>query len=122
MPPCYICLPVHIFYNQTKEMKHFCCQLLLLGITASLALAQHKTKNLVIVTLDGMRWQEVFGGADSALLKNKNYTNIILPSNMINDNNVMLDDLTIEDLKKELNTEVRICDVDGEALLNIIVK
>jgi len=55
-------------------------------------------------------------------LKNKNYTNIILPSNMINDNNVMLDDLTIEDLKKELNTEVRICDVDGEALLNIIVK
>ena len=55
-------------------MKHFYCQLLLLGITASLALAQHKTKNLVIVTLDGMRWQEVFGGADSALLKNKNYT------------------------------------------------
>ena len=55
-------------------------------------------------------------------LKGKNYKNIILPSNMINDNNVMLDDLTIEDLKKELNTEVRICDVDGEALLNLIVK
>lgn len=55
-------------------------------------------------------------------LKGKNYTNIILPSNMINDNNVMLDDLTMEDLMKELNTEVRICDVDGEALLNLIVK
>lgn len=55
-------------------------------------------------------------------LKGKNYTNIILPSNMINDNNVMLDDFSIEDLKKELNTEVRICEVDGEALLNLIVK
>ncbi len=38
------------------------------------ALAQSKTENLVIVTLDGLRWQEVFGGADEALLKNKNYT------------------------------------------------
>ena len=36
--------------------------------------AQQKTENVVIVTLDGMRWQEVFGGADSALLKNKNFT------------------------------------------------
>ena len=39
------------------------------GITA-----QQKTENIVIVTLDGMRWQEVFGGADSAILKNKKYT------------------------------------------------
>ncbi len=36
--------------------------------------AQVKTENVIIVTLDGMRWQEVFGGADSALLKNKKYT------------------------------------------------
>ena len=36
--------------------------------------AQQKTTNVVIVTLDGMRWQEVFGGADSALMNNKNYT------------------------------------------------
>ncbi|CAN5543849.1 hypothetical protein BH10BAC3_BH10BAC3_12970 [soil metagenome] len=35
---------------------------------------QQKTENLVIVTLDGMRWQEVFGGIDSALMNNKNYT------------------------------------------------
>ena len=38
------------------------------------ATAQQKTENLIIVTLDGMRWQEVFGGADSAILKNKKYT------------------------------------------------
>lgn len=55
-------------------------------------------------------------------LKDKNYKNIILPRNMINDNNVMLDDLTIQDLEKELNTEVTVCDVDGETLLNLITK
>lgn len=33
-----------------------------------------KTENLIIVTLDGMRWQEVFGGADDSLLKNKEFT------------------------------------------------
>lgn len=53
-------------------------------------------------------------------LKDTNYKNIILPRNMFNDNNVMLDDLTIEDLEKELKTEVTVCDVDGEALLNLI--
>lgn len=36
--------------------------------------SQHKTENIVLVTLDGMRWQEVFGGADAALLTNKEYT------------------------------------------------
>jgi Type I phosphodiesterase / nucleotide pyrophosphatase len=33
-----------------------------------------KTENIIIVTLDGMRWQEVFGGIDSALVVNKNFT------------------------------------------------
>jgi hypothetical protein len=33
-----------------------------------------KTKNLIIVTLDGLRWQEIFQGADSAILYNKEYT------------------------------------------------
>jgi hypothetical protein len=36
--------------------------------------AQTKTENLVIVTLDGMRWQEVFGGIDSSIAKNKSFT------------------------------------------------
>src|SRR5258708_2188069 len=47
--------------------------LLFLG-TAKQGFTQAKTENVVVVTLDGMRWQEVFGGADSALLKNKNFT------------------------------------------------
>ncbi len=31
-------------------------------------------QNLVIITLDGMRWQEVFGGIDTALVNNKAFT------------------------------------------------
>ena len=55
-------------------------------------------------------------------LKGKNYKNLILPRNMINDNLVMLDDMVIEDLEKELNTMVEVCDVDGDTLLSLIVK
>ena len=33
-----------------------------------------KTENLVVVVLDGMRWQEVFAGADSALINNPKFT------------------------------------------------
>jgi Type I phosphodiesterase / nucleotide pyrophosphatase len=47
---------------------------ILLLCANSLVFAQNKTENIVVVTLDGMRWQEVFGGADTALLKNKKYT------------------------------------------------
>ncbi|TKK65127.1 phosphoglyceromutase [Ilyomonas limi] len=36
--------------------------------------AQHKTKNVILLSMDGYRWKELFGGADSALLFNKKYT------------------------------------------------
>jgi hypothetical protein len=35
--------------------------------------AQTKTENIIIVTLDGFRWQEVFGGADSILTNDSIY-------------------------------------------------
>ena len=51
----------------------FC--LLMTCVVINMAHAQtHKTENIVIVTLDGMRWQEVFGGADSVLINNAAYT------------------------------------------------
>jgi len=34
----------------------------------------HKTENVIIFTLDGMRWQEVFGGIDSSIVVNKKFT------------------------------------------------
>ena len=38
------------------------------------AAAQKKVENVVIVTLDGMRWQEIFKGVDSVLIVNKKFT------------------------------------------------
>lgn len=48
--------------------------ILLLASLSIQASAQHKTKNVVLVTLDGFRWQEVFRGADSGLINNKTYS------------------------------------------------
>jgi len=53
--------------------RHFLITALALVITANI-FAQQKTENLVIVTLDGMRWQEVFSGADTTILKIKKFT------------------------------------------------
>ncbi|MDE3144988.1 MAG: alkaline phosphatase family protein [Bacteroidota bacterium] len=42
------------------------------------AYTQNKTENIIIVTLDGMRWQEVFGGVDKTLMNNKRYNQNIV--------------------------------------------
>ena len=54
-------------------MKFLCVAITILLVQVT-APAQTKTENLVVITLDGMRWQEVFGGVDEALLLNKKYT------------------------------------------------
>lgn len=40
---------------------------------STLGFGQKKAKNVVLISLDGYRWQEVFNGADSLLLFNKKY-------------------------------------------------
>ncbi|WP_338877071.1 alkaline phosphatase family protein [Spirosoma sp. SC4-14] len=52
-------------------MKYFYTWLLL--AVGLLAQAQ-KTENVFLIMTDGLRWQEVFGGADSVLLKDKAFT------------------------------------------------
>ncbi|MEI9912067.1 MAG: alkaline phosphatase family protein [Bacteroidota bacterium] len=47
-----------------------CCFVVIHGLIAE---AQQKTENLVIITLDGMRWQEVFKGVDEALMNDSTY-------------------------------------------------
>ena len=42
-------------------------------VFALVAQGQRKTENLVIVTLDGMRWHEVFKGVDEALMNDSTY-------------------------------------------------
>jgi hypothetical protein len=50
-------------------MVRFFLLIILLGPSVSiLAQSKGKTENLVIVTMDGMRWQEVFGGVDEVLV------------------------------------------------------
>ncbi len=53
--------------------KHF-----LLFVFASLSLfaqaqSTAKVENFILITLDGMRWQEVFGGVDTALVNDKRF-------------------------------------------------
>jgi hypothetical protein len=48
--------------------------LFLLIISANIGLGQKQSEKVIVITLDGMRWQEVFGGIDSALLAEKKYT------------------------------------------------
>jgi len=44
--------------------------MMILGLSGSAQVpAAHKTQNVIVVMMDGMRWQEVFHGADPALLK-----------------------------------------------------
>ncbi|MCZ2340539.1 MAG: LTA synthase family protein [Bacteroidales bacterium] len=43
----------------------------LLGTTASAADPARKTENVIVVTLDGFRWQELFGGADESFMDSR---------------------------------------------------
>jgi hypothetical protein len=53
-------------------MKKICSLLLIILLNISLfAQTTHKTQNVILVTIDGFRWQEVFNGADSSFLHNK---------------------------------------------------
>ncbi|GAA0196031.1 hypothetical protein GCM10009122_60410 [Fulvivirga kasyanovii] len=53
-------------------MKKLVATLCLLMIMAT-AFGQRKTENLFIITLDGLRWQELYTGADSSLVGDKTY-------------------------------------------------
>ncbi len=46
-----------------------CC--LLTSLSAVVVLAQRKTENVFLITIDGLRWQELFTGADSSLMNDK---------------------------------------------------
>lgn len=56
--------------------KRIACTLLMsLLVLNSFAQKNTKTENIILITLDGLRWQEVFSGAESRLLLDKNYVN-----------------------------------------------
>lgn len=57
-----------------KRILSFSTGLFLLCI-ATIATAQESNKKVVLITLDGLRWQELFSGADPLLVTNSNYVN-----------------------------------------------
>lgn len=54
------------------KMKAFLIIVLLTFIPRNVH-SQTKTENLFLITLDGFRWEELFGGADSNLIRNPDY-------------------------------------------------
>lgn len=54
-------------------MKKIILSILLLHSFSSL-LAQAQTENVIVISFDGFRWQELFDGADDSLINNKNFT------------------------------------------------
>jgi hypothetical protein len=60
--------------NKKSHMKKIAV-ILFLVLVAGEAIAQSKTstENIILITLDGMRWQEVFGGAEKRLMMNKKF-------------------------------------------------
>jgi hypothetical protein len=53
-----------------RSMLFYCLLVFCAGANAQ----QQKTENIVLITLDGFRWQELFGGADEQLIKDKTYS------------------------------------------------
>jgi hypothetical protein len=56
-----------------KSFRNF-LSVTLLVFAVQVCMAQSKIKNVIIITTDGFRWQELFNGADHALATNKTYS------------------------------------------------
>lgn len=61
-----------LYGKSTFNMKKTLLSSLLLFISAVI-FAQSKIENIIIITTDGLRWQEVFGGMDSAIANNARF-------------------------------------------------
>ena len=49
-------------------------KILLLLLLSSQVIVAQKAENVVLITLDGLRWQELFSGADEELINDEKYT------------------------------------------------
>jgi hypothetical protein len=65
-----------VMTNRTLRFSHASLiALALLWYPVNSSVAQDGAENLVLVTLDGVRWQEVFGGVDMELIEDERFTN-----------------------------------------------
>ena len=58
-------------------MKHTLMLFFLVSFFTVTAQRSSKTQNVFVVTIDGIRWQEIFNGADSVIINNSRYTSDI---------------------------------------------
>ncbi|BDD12130.1 hypothetical protein FUAX_45620 (plasmid) [Fulvitalea axinellae] len=58
--------------NFIAKIKSVAVLALLVGLTVP-AMSQTKTENVFLITLDGLRWQELYTGADPQLIGHKEY-------------------------------------------------
>ncbi|HEY5692124.1 MAG TPA: hypothetical protein VIS49_11750 [Cyclobacteriaceae bacterium] len=56
-----------------KKLKYSILLFISFGCLAVMVNGQLKTENVILITLDGFRWQEVFTGADRLLVGNKKF-------------------------------------------------
>jgi hypothetical protein len=54
-------------------MKYKLIFILAMVINFSVQAQKTKTENIILITLDGMRWQEIFNGADSSFMKQQQH-------------------------------------------------
>lgn len=59
--------------SKTYPMNNIRLLFILFILVAQNSWSQGKTENVVLITLDGLRWQELFKGADPVLINDKNY-------------------------------------------------
>ena len=65
---------ISIYENKKiMKLKFLLFIALLFLLLPSYAQREHKTKNVVVILIDGYRWQELFKGADFDLLNDKKY-------------------------------------------------
>lgn len=64
---------VSFFERSFMRLLHFGAFFLLVLSHFKCAAQEPQTKNIIVVTLDGLRWQEVFQGADPSILGNPEY-------------------------------------------------
>ena len=58
----------------SQSMKHSLILFFTVSFIAGTAQLSSKTKNVFIVTIDGIRWQEVFNGADTVIINKSRFT------------------------------------------------
>lgn len=61
------------FFAQLSLKKFILTTALFLIVSSSLSQETKNNQKVFLITLDGLRWQELFTGADSLLIKNKTY-------------------------------------------------